>query len=95
MVYPEDAVEVGTNWTATKEQQGMTFEYTYEVVSITSDTVELEIKGNITGTADGTFDCKSSIDKETGNVDISEMNMSFSVEGQDVKSKIVITSVKK
>lgn len=95
MVYPEDAVEVGTKWTVTKEQQGMTFEYTYEIVSITSDTVELEIKGNITGAADGTFDGKSSIDKDTGNVDISEMNMSFSVEGQDVKSKIVITSVKK
>lgn len=95
MVYPKEAVEVGTKWTAIKEQQGMNLESTYEVVSITDDTVELEITGKITGASKGTLDGKSSIEKDTGNLSKSEINMSFSIEGQDVKSKIIITSEKK
>ncbi|WP_426430548.1 DUF6263 family protein [Winogradskyella sp. HB-48] len=95
MIYPEDPVEVGTTWSASKEQQGMTIESTYKVTAITDDTVELEVTGKITGTAEGTLDGKSNINKETGNVIKSEVNMAFTVEGQKVGSTITITSTKK
>ena len=73
----------------------MTIESTYKVTAITDDTVELEVTGKITGTAEGTLDGKSNINKETGNVIKSEVNMAFTVEGQSVGSSITITSTKK
>ena len=95
MVYPEEAVEVGSKWTVTKEQKGMSIESTYEVTSITDDTVELKVTGKVAGAAGGSIDGKSSIEIKTGNVIKSEVNMAFSIEGQTVKSNVVITSVKK
>jgi len=95
MVYPEEAVEVGSKWSASKEQKGMSIESTYEVTSITEDTVEIKVTGTIAGASEGTLNGKSSIEIKTGNVIKSEVNMTFSIEGQEVKSDVVITSVKK
>ena len=94
MVYPEEAVGVGSKWTASKEQKGMNINSTYEVTSITDDTVEIKVTGTIAGASEGTLNGKSSIEIKTGNVIKSEVNMAFSIEGQEVKSDVIITSIK-
>lgn len=94
MIYPEEAVGVGSTWTATKQQQDMRIESTYEVVAITDDTVTVKITGEMIG-VEGTLKGQSFIDRATGNVTKSEVAMTFEVEGQTVESNVVLTSTKK
>ncbi|WP_138433435.1 DUF6263 family protein [Winogradskyella algicola] len=95
MIFPEEAVEVGYKWNETKEQEGMNIETTYEVASITDDTVELKVTGNVSGAAKGTLEGSSSVDRATGNVIKSEVNMSVTAEGQAIETSVVMTSTKK
>lgn len=95
MKYPKEAIEVGYKWTETKQREGMNIESTYEVASITDDSVELKVTGNVSGSAKGTLDGKSSIERATGNVSKSEVNMALTLEGQNFETSVIVTSTKK
>ncbi|WP_461599986.1 hypothetical protein, partial [Winogradskyella sp.] len=77
-----------------KQEQDMSIKSTYEVVAITDDSVEVKITGEMIG-IEGTLEGLSFIDRATGNISKSEVDMIFKVEGQTVESNVVLTSTKK
>ena len=95
VVYPTEAVSVGSTWTMTKEEKGMKMDFLYTVKSITSDKIVLDLSGDVSGMATGKISGNMNIDKASGIPENSTIDMNMSVSGQELKSTIKMTMVKK
>ncbi|WP_105049095.1 DUF6263 family protein [Polaribacter butkevichii] len=95
VVYPKEAISVGSTWTMTKEEKGMKMDFLYTVKSIDSDKIVLDITGDVSGMATGKISGNMNIDKASGIPENSLIDMNMSVSGQELKSKITMTMVKK
>ncbi|MGJ8761962.1 MAG: DUF6263 family protein [Polaribacter sp.] len=95
VVYPTEAVSVGSTWTMTKEEKGMKMDFLYTVKSISNDKVVLDLSGDVSGMATGKISGNMNIDKASGIPENSTIDMNMSVSGQELKSKITMTMVKK
>ncbi|WP_343330200.1 DUF6263 family protein [Polaribacter staleyi] len=95
VVYPKEAISVGSTWTMTKEEKGMKMDFLYTVKSIDSDKIVLDITGDVSGMATGKISGNMNIDKASGIPKNSLIDMNMSVSGQELKSKITMTMVKK
>lgn len=94
VVYPKEAVKVGDSWSVNKLENGMDMTMIYTVKSIGKEIVNVEISGTIELMAEGTISGNMEIDKATGNVNYSNMDMNMTAEGQEVNMKIAMTSKK-
>ncbi|WP_158838513.1 DUF6263 family protein [Polaribacter sp. L3A8] len=95
VVYPKEALNVGSTWTMTKEEKGMKMDFLYTVKSITGDKVILDLSGDVTGMATGKISGNMDVDRASGIPENSLINMDLSVSGQELKSKITMTMAKK
>lgn len=95
VAYPKEAIQVGSTWTAKKNEKGMVLDFIYTVKSITKDQVELDISGKVSGVATGTISGKMQVDKVSGVPNNSLIDMDLNISGQKMKSKITLTMKKK
>lgn len=94
VVYPEEAVKVGDSWTAEKTEKGMEMKFKYTVKSIEKTVVNVEITGTISNVAEGTISGVMEIEKATGNVNSTSMDMNMNISGQEMIMNIGMTSTK-
>lgn len=94
VVYPKKPVSVGSSWDMTKSENGMEMKFTYTVKSITSELVVLDITGTISGLGKGTLSGKINIDKDSGVLNSTNINMDMTVSGQKLLTKVTATMVK-
>lgn len=95
VVYPKEAVSVGSSWTMSKEDNGMKMDFVYTVKSITNKVVTVDVSGTVTGAAEGTIKGHMGIDSKSGVPMISSIDMDMTVQGQAMKSTVIITMTKK
>ena len=95
VVYPKEAVKVGSTWTMTKEQKGMKMDFLYTVKTISKEHVVLDLSGDVSGMATGKITGNINIDRKSGIPANSSIDMALSVSGQELKSKVTMTMVKK
>jgi len=94
VVYPKEAVKVDESWTVNKMEKGMDMTMIYTVKSIENNIVNIEISGTIELLAEGTISGNMEIDRATGNVNYSTMDMNMVASGQEINMKISMTSTK-
>ncbi|PQJ19930.1 DUF6263 family protein [Tenacibaculum sp. SG-28] len=94
VVYPKEAVTVGSSWEMKDTKQGMNFAYTYTVAAITKAVVSLKVSGKVTGVADGDITGNIEIDRNSGVPVASKLNMAMQVQGQDLGTNIEMTTTK-
>ena len=94
IVFPEKAVKVGDTWDIDKTEKGMVMKFTYKVKSISNDTVVLDVTGNVSSNAKGTISGEVIVDKKSGVPTKSTINMDLEVQGQQMKTSIVMSSEK-
>ncbi len=94
VVYPKEAVKVGSTWTAEKSNQGMTMKFVYTVKSITKESVDVDLSGKISGAGTGDVTGSLKIDREIGIPTFFDMNMDMSANGMKIKSTIKMTTTK-
>lgn len=82
VVYPERAVKVGSEWSSTNEDAGLTVKMTYKVVSISDDKVELSLIGEVSGMATGTAKGNLTLDRASGMPSVSKVEMKMDAQGQ-------------
>jgi len=95
VIYPKEALKVGSTWTMNKDEKGMKMDFAYEVISISKDKVILDVSGDVSGMASGKITGNMDIDRKSGTPVNSEIDMVLSVSGQELKSKVTITMSKK
>ena len=84
VVYPKEAVSVGSEWTSTDEEGGMTIKLTYKVAKITPTTVVLDLSGEVSGLAKGTATGSMIVDRESGVPSTSKIEMKMETQGQEL-----------
>jgi hypothetical protein len=72
----------------------MVLDFVYKVTSILKDKVELEITGKASGMATGDITGTMEIDRTSGVPLKSNIDMSLSVQGQDMNSKVTMIMTK-
>lgn len=82
IVYPKEAVKIGSNWSTTKQETGMTVKIDYTVKSISDKEVILNISGDVSGMGTGTVSGDMNIEKASGVPVSSKMQMKIDVQGQ-------------
>jgi hypothetical protein len=95
VVYPKEAVKVGSTWTMSKDEKGMKMDFLYTVTSILKETILLDLSGDVSGMADGKITGNIKIDRTSGIPLETLMNMNLSVNGQELTSKVSVTTRKK
>jgi len=90
VVYPKEAIKVGSTWTNTKDDKGMKLEYVYTVKSISKDTVVLEVSGKVSGIGEGMITGNMDIDRSSGIPKNSTIDMALSVSGQEMSTKVTM-----
>ena len=95
VIYPENEVSVGDTWTMNKDNKGMKFNFVYKVKEITLKNVLLDISGTVEGMATGSITGSMNLDKKSGLPLTSKINMAMKVQGQDLKTNVDMTMVKK
>ena len=90
VVYPKEAVKVGSTWTMSKTEKGMVMDFVYKVKSILKDKVELDLSGKVSGMAIGDITGNMQIDRASGVPTTTEINMVLSVSGQELVSKVTM-----
>ncbi|TXD54443.1 MULTISPECIES: DUF6263 family protein [unclassified Polaribacter] len=94
IVYPTEAIKVGSSWTSVKEEKGMKLNYIYTVKSISEDTVILDLSGDVTGIASGKITGSMDIERASGIPVNSLIDMDLVVSGQEMKSKVTMVMSK-
>lgn len=94
IIYPKEAVKVGDTWSSTRKENGLDFNFTYKVISITRDKVALDVTGTLSGAGTGSIKGKVNVDKETGVSLDSSLNMDINVQGTKVGTNIVLKTTK-
>jgi hypothetical protein len=95
VVYPKEAVKVGSTWTMSKDEKGMKMDFLYTVTSILKETILLDLSGDVSGMADGKITGNIKIDRTSGIPLETLMNMNLSFNGQELTSKVSVTTRKK
>jgi hypothetical protein len=95
VVYPKEAIKVGSTWSTTKNQKGMVLNFIYTVKSITKESINLDLSGNVSGMATGTISGSMVIERKSGIPLDSQINMDMSVSGQELKTKVTMIMAKK
>ena len=94
IAYPEEAVKVGSTWSSTIEEQGVTMTSTYSVSDIAKGFVYLDISGEITGLAEGTISGTAEIEVSSGALKVMEMQTSMDAQNMTVKGTTKVTMTK-
>ena len=94
VIYPKEALKVGESWDAERTENGMKMNFIYTVAAINKATVDITISGTISLLAEGTISGDMEIDRNTGNVNDTTINLDMMVSGQQMTSKINMTSTK-
>ena len=84
VVYPKEAVKVGSTWSIEKNKQGVKMNFVYTVKSISNTLVILNITGTVSGNAEGTITGAMNIDKNSGVPLKSSIDTKMSVGGQEM-----------
>lgn len=90
VVYPKEAVKVGSTWSIKKDEKGMNMEFIYEVKSISKESVDLILSGKVTGMAAGDIKGSMKIDRATGVPLDSLIDMTLDIQGQEMKSTVTM-----
>ncbi|QOD61898.1 hypothetical protein H9I45_05510 [Polaribacter haliotis] len=88
VVYPKEAVKVGSVWTTKKSENGMELEFNYKVSAITTTTVKIDVSGTVGGIAKGTISGSMDVDKKSGVPVDSKVEMKMAAQGQDIVSGV-------
>ncbi len=94
IAYPEEAVKVGSTWSATTEEQGVKMVTTYAVRDIANESVYLDISGEITGVAQGTISGSAEIEVSSGALKVMEMQTSMDAQNMTIKGTTKISMTK-
>ena len=94
VIYPKEALKVGSTWAFQKNEKGMVLDFVYKVTSILKDKVGLEITGKSSGMATGDITGTMNIDRKSGVPLNSNIDMALSVQGQEMNSKVSMTMIK-
>ncbi|MGG8497737.1 DUF6263 family protein [Tenacibaculum sp. TC6] len=94
VIYPEKAVAVGDSWTMTKSNKGMDLNFTYKVKTISAKNVVLDVSGKVSGIAEGDITGSMNIDRKSGVLTESKINMAMKVQGQDLSTNLTINQTK-
>jgi hypothetical protein len=94
IAYPEEAVKVGSAWSSTIEEQGVTMASTYSVSDIANGFVYLDISGEITGLAEGTISGTAEIEVSSGALKVMEMQTSMDAQNMTLKGTTKVTMTK-
>lgn len=92
--YPKEAVALGFSWKSSKSNNGVTMDLTYKVKEISSEFVYLEMSGTTSGVATGDVNGLMQIERSTGTVLNSEMEMNSTVMGQTMKTTVSVKMIK-
>lgn len=95
IVFPEEAVSVGSTWSSENNQNGANIKTTYTVSKIESDKVSLDISGTVSGIAKGSVTGSSIIDVKTGMQSESNMDITFDMNGNEMKITTKLITSKK
>lgn len=95
VVYPKEAIKVGSTWSTSKNQKGMVMDFIYTVKSITKENINLDLSGKVSGMATGTISGSMIIERKSGIPLDSQINMDMSVSGQELKTKVSMIMAKK
>lgn len=88
VVYPKEAVSVGSSWDMVKSEKGMEMKFTYTVKSISDQWVVLDISGSVSGLGAGEIKGQMTVDKNTGIFKTSTINMDMTIAGQKLLTNI-------
>lgn len=66
VVYPKEAVKVGSSWKTTKKQNGIDMTFNYKVTEITKSVVKVDVSGSIAGSGEDAISGTLIIDRNTG-----------------------------
>ena len=94
VVYPKKSVKIGDTWNSTKKENGLDFDYTYTVTSITPKNVALKVMGKISGSGEGDLKGEIDIDKKTGIPTESKLDMNIKINGNNFKTSIILLTTK-
>lgn len=94
VVYPKNSVKVGDTWTMNKSSKGMNLNFVYKVNTIEAKKVTLGVTGKVIGMATGDIKGSMEVDKKSGIPLVSKINMTMKVQGQDLESKLTMTTTK-
>ncbi|TCI84726.1 DUF6263 family protein [Tenacibaculum sp. M341] len=94
IVYPKEAVKVGDTWNATKNENGLEFNFTYKVVAISATNVDLDVNGTLAGLGKGDISGKMKLDVSNGMPITSNLTMNMEVSGMKMSTKIDVETTK-
>jgi hypothetical protein len=95
VIYPKEAIKVGSTWSTSKNQKGMEMDFIYTVKSIAKDNITLDLSGKVSGMATGSISGSMIIERESGIPLDSQINMDMAVSGQELKTKVTMIMAKK
>jgi len=95
VVYPKEAVKVGSTWTMSKEEKGMKMDFLYTVQSISKENVLVDVSGEVSGMGSGKISGNVTIDRVSGIPMKSLVEMNLSVAEQKFKMKATTETAKK
>ena len=88
VVYPKEAIKVGSSWTSTNNESGMVMEIKYTIKSILDKFVMVTVSGDIGGMGSGTITGDMKIDKSSGVALETKLNMKMDIQGQQMLMNI-------
>ncbi|MBA6155273.1 hypothetical protein H3Z83_01860 [Tenacibaculum sp. S7007] len=94
VVYPKEEVTVGSTWTNTQSNQGISMELTYTVKEITKDKVFTTLSGNMSMMPGAKITGSTNIDRASGIPIKSVINIEIDMMGKVVKNTVVGTMSK-
>ena len=94
IIYPKEAVKVGSTWSITKEEKGNKMSFTYKVNSISKEKVVWNITGNISGNATGTITGTMNVDRASGVPLNTIIDMKMMIMNQEMTSNVTMKMVK-
>lgn len=94
IIYPTEAVKVGSSWTNSKDEKGMKMDFIYTVKSIAEDKVVVDLSGEVSGMAVGKITGTMDIEISSGIPMKSLIDMDLSASGQDMKSTVTMVMSK-
>lgn len=94
VVYPEEAVSVGSEWTNVQGNQGMKMEITYKVTEITKEKILTDVTGKMEIMPTAKISGNIEIDRANGIPTKSVINIEMDAMGTKMKSSVVGTMMK-
>lgn len=94
MVYPEEAVKVGSSWTYTQSISGSSVKGTYTVKKITKNRVFADFSGEIGAKDEGKMNGTVEIDTKSGMIMDMKLSMNMSQAGMSMKMNVNVASKK-